>query len=57
MCLKCNSKILIELKLSQYFGLCKLLTLFWRFFAQILATLHEIVRVCAHNAQYKWQSK
>ena len=47
---KCNSKILIERNLSQYFGLHKLLTLFWRFFAQILVTLHEIVHVCAHNA-------
>ena len=37
---KCNSKILIERNLSQYFGLYKLLTLFWRFFAQILVTLH-----------------
>ena len=51
MCLNCNSKVLIELNLSQYFGLHKLLTLFWRFFAQILVTLHEIVHVCAHNAQ------
>lgn len=51
MCLKCNSKVLIERNLSQYFGLCKLLTLFWRFFAQILVTLYEIVHVCAHDAQ------